>query len=209
MTLTDRKCYVPKSNANQAYEDRPLTIGFNATISAPHMHAYALENLLEPIQKTADAGRVPRVLDVGCGSGYLLGAFARMCGAHVVGLEHIKELYDMSVANLAQDLQKASDGNELKSRIVIHHCDGRLGWPSNSTEEMYDVIHVGAAAPSIPKAFFEQLNPGGRLILPVGPKGGSQIFQQWDKDNVGNFTHHDLMGVIYVPLTDAKDQLNS
>ena len=69
-----------------AYEDRPLSIGFNATISAPHMHAYALENLLSPLKNAADAGRVPRVLDVGCGSGYLLGAFARCYGAHVTGL---------------------------------------------------------------------------------------------------------------------------
>ena len=102
MSLTDRRFYVgkvdyfddwsfPKTcnfqpNSNFAYEDRPLSIGFNATISAPHMHAYALENLRDPLKRAAESGRVPKVLDVGCGSGYLLGAFARCYDAHVTGL---------------------------------------------------------------------------------------------------------------------------
>ena len=82
-----------KHNHNLAYEDRPLSIGFNATISAPHMHAYALENLLDPLKNAVDAGRLPKVLDVGCGSGYLLGAFARCYGAHVTGLGELDDNY--------------------------------------------------------------------------------------------------------------------
>jgi len=148
MSLTDRRCYVGKRNYNLAYEDRPLSIGYNATISAPHMHAYALENLLDPLKNAVEAGRVPKVLDVGCGSGYLLGAFARCYGAHVTGLEHIKDLYDLSVSNFSSDVKNSDeDGESISERVEIHHCDGRLGWPSESTEEQYDVIHVGAAAP--------------------------------------------------------------
>ena len=64
------------------------------------MHAYALEVCLPPMQRAAEENRQPVVLDVGCGSGYLLGAFARMFNAKVVGIEHIKDLYELSNKNL-------------------------------------------------------------------------------------------------------------
>ena len=63
--------------------------------------------------------------------------------------EHIKDLYDLSVRNFASDVKNSEDGESIKERVEIHHCDGRLGWPSDSTEESYDVIHVGAAAPGL------------------------------------------------------------
>ena len=69
------------------------------------------------------------------------------------------------MTNVAKDIAQ-SGAKDVKDRIEIHQCDGRLGWPSESTDESYDVIHVGAAAPEIPKHFFNQLLPGGRLILP-------------------------------------------
>merc|ERR1712062_130272 len=99
MANTDRAHYVASAGLSRAYDDSPLSIGFNATISAPHMHAYALENCLPPIVAASQAGRQPKILDVGCGSGYLLGAFARIFDAHVVGLEHIEALYQMSCKN--------------------------------------------------------------------------------------------------------------
>ena len=99
MMGTDRALYVPHNFRSRAYDDNPLAIGYNATISAPHMHAYALENCLKPILNAHQEGRDAVVLDVGCGSGYLLGAFGRIGKTKVVGLEHIKELYEMSLKN--------------------------------------------------------------------------------------------------------------
>ena len=69
----------------------------------------------------------------------------------------------------------------------------------------YDAIHVGAAAPVVPEALLEQLKPGVRMVIPVGPQGGKQTLDQYDKTLDGNIQKTTLMGVRYVPLTDRDD----
>ncbi|XP_076782933.1 protein-L-isoaspartate(D-aspartate) O-methyltransferase isoform X9 [Arvicanthis niloticus] len=95
MLATDRSHYA-KSNP---YMDSPQSIGFQATISAPHMHAYALELLFDQLHEGAKA------LDVGSGSGILTACFARMVGhsGKVIGIDHIKELVDDSISNVKKD----------------------------------------------------------------------------------------------------------
>lgn len=191
MLATDRGLY----SRDYPYADSPQSIGYRATISAPHMHAHALEILKDKLTEGATA------LDVGSGSGYLTACFARMTGptGRVVGIEHIDELVKMSVKNVqADDPDLISSG---RIRFVV--ADGRLGYPEGAP---YDAIHVGAAAPTLPKALLEQLKPGGRLVVPVGPDGGSQVLEQYDRQRDGTFLKTALMGVIYVPLTDKRNQ---
>jgi protein-L-isoaspartate(D-aspartate) O-methyltransferase len=198
MTRVDRAHYAPRA----PYEDSPQQIGFGATISAPHMHASACESLLGFLVE--EKGKERRVLDVGCGSGYLTHVLAevvsqRGSGGKVVGIDHIEGLVEMSRRNM----RKSERGRQLlESRTVELVCgDGRKGYEPLGP---YDAIHVGAAARVLHEELIAQLKAPGRMFIPVEEKGGGA---QWiwvvDKDAEGRVAKRRDMGVRYVPLTEA------
>jgi protein-L-isoaspartate(D-aspartate) O-methyltransferase len=192
MTNIDRGFFVQDSSA---YEDRPKQIGYKATISAPHMHGYALEWLKDHLIPGSKA------LDIGSGSGYLTLCMAEMMNYSglVVGIDHIKELVNNSIRSINQCKPQA-----LTDKIVqIFEADGRLGYPPLAP---YKAIHVGAASEEIPQALVEQLDFGGRMVIPVGRRGKTQYIMLVDKDYEGKITINKDFGVTYIPLCDRSYQ---
>lgn len=196
----DRAKCVPATE--EAYMDAPQLLGYNATISAPHMHAHCLELLADHLQPGAC------VLDVGAGSGYLTAVFAHMVcsgGAPglVVGVEHIPQLVRSARRNLTAAAPWAAKLME-RGQLRLVEGDGRDGYKAAAP---YDVIHVGAAAPSVPVALLAQLKPGGRLVVPVGLPRQQQQLLLVDKGMDGKLLQQAAMKVMYVPLTARDKQL--
>ena len=194
MSNVDRSEFVK----TDPFDDCPQYLGYGATISAPHMHAYALEYLKDYLKQGS------KVLDVGSGSGYLCAAFSTLMNHNglVIGIEHIPELYDLSINNLNKSYSKQINNKTIK----IYSSDGRVGFKDNGP---YNCIHVGAAAEDIPKDLIDQLAFNGRMMIPVGKNNNEQYIVIVDKDNVGNIKTNKVMNVRYVPLTSKETQLNS
>ncbi|KAL2128947.1 hypothetical protein VTI74DRAFT_8430 [Chaetomium olivicolor] len=198
----DRAHYAP----SYPYDDSPQPIGHAATISAPHMHASAVEHLL-PFLTPTDSNPAPRALDIGSGSGYLTHVMAELVGPQgtVVGIEHIAALKELGEANMA----KSPEGREMlrsgRAKFVVG--DGRKGWKDEGIEGggKWDAIHVGAAAAKLHEELLEQLKAPGRMFIPVDDDGEGWSQHIWcvDKDAEGKVNRRKLFGVRYVPLTDA------
>ena len=180
------------------YEDRPQSISYGVTISAPHMHAYCLELLKDHLKIGGKA------LDVGFGSGYLTVAMSKMMEdkGTAVGIEHIKELCDFANKNISKHHKDLLD----TKKVILINGDGRKGCPEYGP---YDCIHVGAAAAQLPQPLIDQLANGGRLVIPVGEQGGDQYINIIDKDKNGKISITKTLGVSYVSLTSVNKQLSN
>ncbi|MFC1674027.1 protein-L-isoaspartate(D-aspartate) O-methyltransferase [Pseudomonadota bacterium] len=169
-----------------AYANRPLPIGFGQTISQPYIVAL-MSDLL-------DLEGTERVLEIGTGCGYQSAVLAEL-GTQVYSVERIGELAAMANATLA----------ELGyTNVRITEGDGAIGWAEHAP---YDAILVTACAESsIPEALIEQLAPGGRMIIPVGPRCGPQMLHLGLKDDTGRFTHQPVLAVAFVPLVTRLER---
>ena len=150
MARVPRALFVPAEMRARAYDDAALPIGGGQTISQPYMVAKICEAL-------ALAGH-ERVLDVGTGSGYQAAVLAELA-AEVDTIERIPELAEQARSNL----DAAGYGG-----VRVHVGDGTRGLPERAP---FDAIAVAAAAPHLPQSLYEQLEPRGRLVVPVGKRG--------------------------------------
>lgn len=199
----DRAHYAPRS----PYKDAPQSIGHGVTISAPHMHAMAVQHLMPFVVPDASAGRPgPRILDVGSGSGYLTHLLAELAGPQgaVVGVEHIGALCDQARHNM----EKSEGGRQYVASGQVQFVvgDGRKGAPASLAGDGFDAIHVGASAVELHPALLDQLRSPGRIFIPMDDEGdhsGNQSVWTIDKAADGTVTRTRLFGVRYVPLTDA------
>jgi len=154
MKRVPRHEFVPAEYRAQAYEDYPIPIGENQTISQPFIVAIMLEALsLAPSD---------RVLEIGTGSGYQTGLLAELSGS-VYSIERH--------ASLAAQAEKTLRRLGYQNTIIIIG-DGSQGLPQHGP---YDAVVVSAAAPRIPAPLFQQLRESGRMVIPVGPESAQQL----------------------------------
>jgi protein-L-isoaspartate(D-aspartate) O-methyltransferase len=150
MAKVPRELFLPEELRDRAYDDAALPIGAGQTISQPYMVAKICEAL--------ELHGGERVLDVGSGSGYQAAVLAELA-AEVDTIERIPELAELARSNL----EAAGYG-----QVQVHVGDGTRGLPERAP---FDGIAVAAAAPRLPQTLYEQLEPRGRLVVPVGRFG--------------------------------------
>ncbi|MBN2484083.1 MAG: protein-L-isoaspartate(D-aspartate) O-methyltransferase [Candidatus Omnitrophica bacterium] len=172
-----REYFVPDILMPDAYTDRPLSIGYDQTISQPYIVALMTELL--------DLGSSDKVLEIGTGSGYQTAILAAI-GCSVYSVERIPEL-----AEKAEKILKT-----LKLNVSLKVDDGTEGWPEHSP---YDKIIVTAAATVIPQPLIEQLSSPGTLIMPVG-ESFQQTLTILKKTPTGKSERTSAGGCIFVPL---------
>ncbi|MCZ6874903.1 MAG: protein-L-isoaspartate(D-aspartate) O-methyltransferase [bacterium] len=183
MLTVPREAFVIPEYADAAYEDRPLPIGEEQTISQP----YIVARMTEALRLSAS----DRVLEVGTGSGYAA-AILSCIVKRTYTVERIEKLATCA----RQRLQALGYLN-----VHVQYANGTLGWPEHA---LYDGIVVAASGPSVPEALKAQLGIGGRLVMPVEvDPSHQQLIRLTRKDDV-TYHQEDLGSVAFVPLIGAQ-----
>src|SRR5205807_9499439 len=178
MARVPREEFVPADERGDAYEDGPLPIGFDQTISQPYIVAFMTEQLrLKPSD---------RLLEIGSGSGYQAAVLAELV-ADVYSIEIIEPLAKTAEATL----QRLGYKN-----VHVKAGDGYKGWPEHAP---FDCVIVTCAPDHVPKPLVEQLKEGGRMIIPVGSLGEQDLYLL-EKEK-GELRQRAVSPVRFVPMT--------
>ena len=172
--------FVPKDYRIHAYDNRPLPIGEDQTISQPYIVAIMTE--------LANVNESSVVLEIGTGSGYQAAILAEIA-EHVYTIEIIDALGHRA----KKTLERLGYAN-----VSVRVGDGYKGWPAYAP---FDAIIVTAAPDTVPEPLVEQLAVGGRMVIPVGPQYGTQSLQVLEKQADGGITTIDVLPVRFVPFT--------
>jgi protein-L-isoaspartate(D-aspartate) O-methyltransferase len=178
MAEVRRHLFVPERLRVRAYEDTPLPIGHEQTISQPYIVAL--------MTQLGQASSASKALDVGTGSGYQAAVLSRL----------VDEVYSIEIiCDLAEEARRRLD--DLGYDNVTVRCgDGYAGWPDQAP---FDVIIVAAAPNEVPDPLIDQLAPGGRLVIPVGDVHQELVVIEKHED--GTIERHAYGGVRFVPMT--------
>lgn len=185
MRRVPRHAFVPSRVLHEAYEDHPLPIGGGQTISQPYIVAF--------MTQAARPGPQDRCLEIGTGSGYQAAVLAELC-ADTYSIEYLPEVARVGSANL----RRLGYGPE---RVRLRVGDGYRGWPDAAP---FQVMLVTAAPERVPQPLLEQLDRGGRLVVPVGPQSRVQELERWTRKRPGSkrdaFEVERMMTVRFVPF---------
>ena len=178
-----RHLFVGSEHASEAYDDHPLPIGFDQTISQPYIVAL----MTELLELEADS----RVLEIGTGSGYQAAVLAEIV-SEVYSIEIVEPLAERS----AVLLERLGYTN-----VEVRAGDGYAGWPEQAP---FDAIVLTAAPPRIPPPLLEQLAPGGRLVAPVGDFDQDLVLITRQADG---FERRQILPVRFVPMTGQAQRV--
>ena len=178
MERVPRAAFIDESLKAQAYENKPLPIGYDQTISQPFIVGLMTHAL--------KLGERMKVLEIGTGSGYQAAILSRLC-LRVYTMERHRPL----MRQAEERFRRLGLSN-----IVTAHADGYAGWPEQAP---FDRIIVTAAAPELPERLVDQLKTGGILVCPVGPEGSTQVLLRVTKQDAGKEVEN-LGFVAFVPM---------
>lgn len=175
-----REQFIPEELRYRAYDNGPVPIGNNQTISQPYIVAL-MTDLLRPQKSDV-------ILEVGTGSGYQAAVLSLL-----VDKVYTMEIIDPLASSAKERLERLGYPN-----VEVKSVDGYFGWEEHAP---FDGIIVTAAAPHVPQCLVDQLKPGGRLIIPLGMPYSFQQLVLIEKDEEGDVTKRNILGVAFVPLT--------
>lgn len=181
----DRSRFVPQELRDQSEKDAPLPIGEGQTISQPFVVALMAQAL--------DLHPGDRVLEIGTGSGYQTAILCEL--VRTAGMGQGENVFSIErLASLQREAERALHGTGYEPHLTVG--DGAAGWPEHAP---YDAIVASAAAAYVPRSLYDQLAPGGRLVIPVGPQGDEQWL--WLIRRTARGLHHESLGPVrFVPL---------